>query len=106
MLGLSSTPSDEAGKKTLQNEILREVLNPAQPKTTVALALARRVSRMRESRTYGSVRGARDEIRVPTATGWRIRTGKTGHKRRDVKRFNCARDICNLRSGKPFSGLK
>jgi hypothetical protein len=23
---------------------------------------------MRESRTYGSVRGARDEIRVPTAT--------------------------------------
>src|SRR6516165_4198173 len=24
---------------------------------------------MRESRTYGSVRGARDEIRVPTATG-------------------------------------
>ena len=25
-------------------------------------------SRMRESRTYGSVRGARDEIRVPTAT--------------------------------------
>jgi hypothetical protein len=26
-------------------------------------------SRMRESRTYGSVRGARDETRVPTATG-------------------------------------
>src|ERR1700730_15212214 len=25
-------------------------------------------SRMRESRTYGSVRGARDETRVPTAT--------------------------------------
>jgi hypothetical protein len=24
---------------------------------------------MRESRTYGSVRGARDEIGVPTATG-------------------------------------
>jgi hypothetical protein len=26
-------------------------------------------SRMRESRPYGSVRGARDETRVPTATG-------------------------------------
>ena len=25
---------------------------------------------MRESRTYGSVRGARDETRVPTATGF------------------------------------
>ena len=25
---------------------------------------------MRASRTYGSVRGARDETRVPTATGW------------------------------------
>src|SRR5215470_5001864 len=31
-------------------------------------------SRMRESRTYGSVRGARDEIRVPTATGVRGET--------------------------------
>ena len=29
-------------------------------------------SRMRESRTYGSVRGARDETRVPTAT-WQCR---------------------------------
>src|SRR5215831_5727 len=29
---------------------------------------------MRESRTYGSVRGARDEIRVPTATGVRGET--------------------------------
>src|SRR5215471_16924715 len=29
-------------------------------------------SRMRESRTYGSVRGARDEIRVPTATPPRV----------------------------------
>src|SRR5215471_4020964 len=28
-------------------------------------------SRMRESRPYGSVRGARDETRVPTATGER-----------------------------------
>src|SRR5262249_44365158 len=27
---------------------------------------------MRESRTYGSVRGARDEIRVPTATTPRV----------------------------------
>ena len=27
---------------------------------------------MRESRTYGSVRGARDEIRVPTATASRL----------------------------------
>src|ERR1700741_3812368 len=30
-------------------------------------------SRMRESRTYGSVRGARDETRVPTATRARVR---------------------------------
>src|SRR5262249_40920067 len=29
-------------------------------------------SRMRESRTYGSVRGARDETRVPTATEARV----------------------------------
>src|SRR6516165_10066298 len=29
-------------------------------------------SRMRESRTYGSVRGARDETRVPTATEARL----------------------------------
>src|SRR6201984_2818810 len=29
-------------------------------------------SRMRESRTYGSVRGARDETRVPTATAPRV----------------------------------
>ena len=29
-------------------------------------------SRMRESRTYGSVRGARDETRVPTATPSRV----------------------------------
>jgi hypothetical protein len=29
-------------------------------------------SRMRESRPYGSVRGARDETRVPTATVLRL----------------------------------
>ena len=28
---------------------------------------------MRESRTYGSVRGARDETRVPTATSFALR---------------------------------
>src|SRR5246500_577805 len=31
-------------------------------------------SRMRESRTYGSVRGARDETRVPTATTPQVHT--------------------------------
>src|SRR6516162_9107213 len=35
-------------------------------------------SRMRESRTYGSVRGARDETRVPTAT-FTVRLCCVGH---------------------------
>jgi integrase len=35
---------------------------------------------MRESRTYGSVRGARDETRVPTATTARVHI--TAHRRR------------------------
>ena len=33
---------------------------------------------MRESRTYGSVRGARDETRVPTATTARVHRGARG----------------------------
>ena len=34
-------------------------------------------SRMRESRTYGSVRGACDETHVPTATAARIKVAKS-----------------------------
>jgi RNA-directed DNA polymerase len=39
------------------------------PSDRFAVTHTRGGSRMRESRTYGSVRGARDETRVPTAAG-------------------------------------
>src|SRR5262249_14549843 len=54
------------------------------PCPSVRLAVTHpRWSRVRESRTYGSVRGARDEIRVPTAT-WAARLRHAARRRGSV----------------------
>ena len=57
-------------------------------------------SRMRESRTYGSVRGARDETHVPTATAPRVhhaarRHGSPGSKAAEQFR-QVGRDVTQL----------